>query len=125
MAYAVAATGFVVAVLGIAVIIVPAGSRQIGRWVQSPRLVYAVSSVRVLFGAFFVFASEACAWPMAIGSLGVVVMVVGFAGLFLGVHRTAALFDWFLAFSDNGLRAWALIAVLFGGFVVWAAVWAG
>ncbi len=122
LAYVVAALGVAIAALGGAFIVAPSTGRQVARWVQSPRMIYAVSSGRILIGAFFVFASEACSWPMAIGTVGVIILVVGFAGLFLGVARTAALFRWFLAFSDNGLRAWALIAVLFGAFVVYAAV---
>ncbi len=120
--YVVAAIGALIALLGVAIVIVPAPFRQIASWFETPAAIYGALAGRILIGAFFVFVSEACSWPMAIGTIGVIALVAGFFGLFIGIERTRALVGWFLGVSDTAVRAWGVVAVLFGAFIVYAAV---
>lgn len=122
LAYAVALIGLVIASLGAAVLIAPTAMQAVVRSLQSPRSLYAAASVRILAGGFLIFASQACAWPLAIGTVGVIIVVAGFAGLFIGVARVRALTAWFLRLSDAAWRGWSLLAIAFGAFIVYAAV---
>jgi hypothetical protein len=122
LAYSVAAIGVAISLLGAAVLVAPAAMREVVRSLQTPRTVYAAVGVRILAGAFLIFASEACAWPMAVGTVGVIIVVAGFAGLFIGPARLQALMAWFYRLSDGAWRSWSLIAIAFGAFIVYAAV---
>jgi hypothetical protein len=122
LAYIVAAVGVVIALLGVGVFASPGLTRGLVLSFTTPKMLYGALAFRIVGGVFFVFASEACSWPIAVGTIGVIMLVAGFAGLFIGMRRLQALMAWYLAFSDPVFRTWAVIAVLFGGFIVYAAV---
>jgi hypothetical protein len=122
LAYSVAAFGVFIVLLGVAAAALPGVLRDFVRSVQSTKVLYGAVAARIVIGAVFIFASSTCSWPLAIGTIGVVILVAGFAGLFIGMQRIEALIGWFLKFSDNLLRAWAVIAMIFGTFIVYAAV---
>jgi len=122
LAYIVAAVGVAIALLGVGVFASPGLTRGLVLSFTTSKMLYGALAFRLVAGAFFVFASEACSWPIAVGTIGVIMLVAGFAGLFIGMQRLQALMAWYLAFSDSVFRAWAVIAVLFGGFIVYAAV---
>lgn len=122
LALIVAAVGVIIALLAVMTMAVPAIMRDIVRAYQSPRTLYGAIAVRVLVGAFFVLASQACAWPMAIGTVGVLMLAAGFVGIFIGVPRIEALTGWFLRLPDLVFRPLAGLAVAFGAFIVYAAV---
>lgn len=122
LAYIVAAFGVFIVLFGVAAVALPGVLRDFVRSVQSTKVLYGAVAARIVIGAVFIFASSTCSWPLAIGTIGVVILVAGFAGLFIGMQRIEALIAWSLKFSDSVLRAWAVIAVIFGAFVVYAAV---
>ncbi len=122
LAYIVAAIGGLILVLGAGVAVAPALLREIAGSALSPRLVYGAIGARLTVGTFFVLASEACSWPEAIGTIGVIMLAAGFIGLFMGVERIKGLMSRFLALSDTAFRLWSPGAILFGAFVVYAAV---
>lgn len=122
LAVLVAAVGAIIALLGAVVLVAPGRARGVVRALQTPRALWTVVAVRLVAGAFFVFASETCAWPMAIGTIGVLMLVAGFVGVFIGLPRIEALMDWFLRLPDVVFRPLAVIAVAFGAFIVYAAV---
>lgn len=122
LAYIVAALGVVIALLGGAVMAFPAAMREVAAMVREPKALYGVVASRILTGAFFVFASSACSWPLAIGTIGILALAAGFSGLFIGVQRIQALIDWVLKLSDKVLRFGAVAAMIMGAFIVYAAI---
>ncbi len=122
LAYVVAAFGVFIVLFGVAVVALPGVLRDFVQSVHSTKVLYGAVAARIVTGTVFIFASSTCSWPLAIGTIGVVLLVAGFAGLFIGIQRLGALLAWFLKFSDSVLRAWAVIAMIFGAFVVYAAV---
>lgn len=121
LAHIVAAIGLIIALLGVAVLVAPGVMRELVRKWHGPRAMYVAVGFRLLAGTFFILASEACAWPMAIGTVGVVMLVAGFVGMFIGRARVLAMTAWFLHRSDAMWRVWAPFAIAFGGFIVYAA----
>ena len=87
-----------------------------------PKFIYAGICVRLLTGAFLVFASEACTWPAAVGTVGVIALAAGFTGLFMGIDRINELISWVAALSGAAVRSLSLAAIFFGVFLVYAAV---
>jgi len=122
LAYFIAAFGIFMVLFGVAVVALPGVLRDFVQSVRSTKVLYGAVAARIVIGAVFIFASSTCSWPLAIGTIGVVILVAGFAGLFIGMQRMEALVAWFLKFSDSVFRAWALIAMIFGTFIVYAAV---
>lgn len=122
LAYIVAAVGALIAMIGVCVTLFPGAVRELVTLVWSPNVVYGAVTFRIVAGAFFIFASDTCAWPLAIGTIGVLILVAGLTGLFIGLQRIEAMMVWFMKLSDTVWRAWAVIAVMFGAFIVYAAV---
>ena len=118
----VATIGALTALIGVAVMAFPGPVRHLvpTRW--SPKLIYGGIALRILIGVFFLVASDACSRPMAIGTLGVLTLVAGFSGLLLGRTRIEAMLVWVVSFPDTMFSAGALIPVLVGAFIVYAAV---
>lgn len=122
LAYSVAGIGSLIALIGVAFLIAPAPIRELMKSMRSRRAIYGAVALRIGTGAFFIFASGACAWPRAIGTVGVVVLAAGFAGVFIGRARVQLLTAWFDRLPDSVWRLLALLAIAFGTFVVYAAV---
>jgi hypothetical protein len=122
LVFIVAVFGVFIGLIGAAASAAPGFFRELVQSFVTPKMLYGAIGLRLAMGAFFVFASQACSWPLAIGTIGGVILVAGFAGLFIGLQRVEALIAWFLKSSDVVIRVWAVIAVLFGAFVVYAAV---
>ncbi|MDP6686542.1 MAG: hypothetical protein QF680_01025 [Acidobacteriota bacterium] len=117
----VAGIGVVIVVAGIALAAKPEAIREFLSELE-PKFIYAGIGVRLLTGAFLVFASEASSWPEAVGTIGVITLAAGFIGLFMGIDRINALISWFAALSDTAVRSLSLAAIFFGVFLVYAAV---
>jgi len=122
LAYTVAGFGLLIAIIGMVILIAPAPVRAVMESMRNRRALYGAIAVRIVMGAFFVFASDACAWPQAIGTLGVVMLAAGFAGLFIGPGRLRLLMTWFDRLPDSVWRLLSLFAIGFGAFVVYAAI---
>jgi hypothetical protein len=122
LAYVVAAFGVFIVLFGVAIVALPGVLRDFVQSVHSTKVLYGAVAARMVTGVVFIFASSTCSWPLAIGTIGVVLLIAGFAGLFIGIQRLEALTAWFLKFSDSVLRAWAVTAMILGAFVVYAAV---
>ena len=121
-AYVVAAVGVVLVVLGVAGTALPKILRDIVQSSQTPRVLYGAVAARIVLGAVFLVASATCSRPLAIGTIGVVLIGAGFAGLFLGIQRLQSLIAWWFGFPDSVLRAGTMFTAIFGAFVVYAAV---
>jgi uncharacterized protein YjeT (DUF2065 family) len=117
----VAGIGVVIVVAGIALAAKPEAIREFLSELE-PKFIYAGIGVRLLTGAFLVFASEASSWPEAVGTIGVIALAAGFIGLFMGIDRINVLISWFAALSDTAVRSLSLAAIFFGVFIVYAAV---
>ena len=120
LVYIVAGIGVVIVVAGIVMVAAPGFLREFLAELD-PKFIYAGIGVRLLTGAFLVFASEACSWPEAVGTVGVIALAAGFIGLFMGIDRINALISWFAALSDTAVRAIMLAAIFVGVFLVYAA----
>ena len=121
LAYIVAGIGVVIVLAGVAIAAVPGFIREFLADLE-PKFIYAAVGARLLTGAFLVFASEACSWPEAVGTFGVIALAAGFIGLFMGIERINVLVSWFTALPDTGLRLISLASVPLGAFLVYAAV---
>ena len=120
--YLVALIGVLIVIGGVLAAAVPGFWRDKFTTFQNDRLLMVALGGRIVLGVFFLVASEVCAWPQAIGAIGVLALAAGFVGIFVGLERLKALMAWALSQSDVVFRVWAGVAIAVGAFIVYAAL---
>ncbi len=76
--------------------------------------------MRVAFGATLLLASSLSRTPLAFQVLGGLVLASGIALPLFGYTRFRAFIDWWSKLPPTLVRAWGLLAVAFGMFVLWS-----
>ena len=109
-----------VAGVGTLGVVAPSTLLEFGRALQTTNALYVVAAVRVFFGAVLWWASRGARMPKTLRVLGAMIIVAGVLSPFLGVERTRAVFDWWSTQGPLFTRTWAMIAIAFGLFVLYA-----
>lgn len=78
------------------------------------------AGIRLVFGLALWFAAPASRAPLLLQVLGVLALVAAVILPFLGIERFKALIDWWTKFSPTAVRLNCLLAVAFGGVILWA-----
>lgn len=91
----------------------------VSRWL-SQASVRVRALARVIFAIALWFAADASRTPVVFEVLAVVTFVAGLALPFVGTSWLRTLIAWLAFQPDLVTREWALVMVLFGGFVIWA-----
>ena len=91
----------------------------IGRWGGAPRLWFA-AGLRLVLGVVLVLAAPECRQAQVVRVLGWLTLIAAFALPLFGPRRFDAFVEWWLARSPPFIRAWSLLAVGLGGFLVFA-----
>lgn len=114
--------GVVAVVLGLVVVISPRHMRWALDSMVKPSTVPLLAIVRIGCGIALVIASAETRLPIFVWALGLLVIVRGAALPILGVRRVLKMARWWQEQPDKALRAPALLAILFGALLVWAAM---
>lgn len=117
----------VVLVLGTAICLLsvwgmaaPGRLRQLIRWVtDQPSGIYFAAIVRVLLGAVLIVAAPDSRFPLAFEAIGWLAIVAAVGILLMGRDRMRRLVAWFDRFSDMAMRAWLILGVAFGAFLIY------
>jgi len=112
--------GIAVATIGAVGVAAPSIVLDFGESLLTPTLLYAVAAARVVFGAALLWVAPASRTPMIIGAIGVLLILAGVLGPFIGIEHSRAMLDWLFTHGPWFTRAWASIAVLLGLFIVYA-----
>jgi sugar phosphate permease len=92
-------------------------------YVATPRGLYAVGAVRVVFGFLLILSASTSRTPKTLRALGVLIclqgLVQGIGAPFVGIDRARAILEW-EAVHTGLLRAGALVALATGSFVALA-----
>ncbi len=117
--------GFLVSGFALAILVVgalglasPDALRSFVRRWQRPAGIWAAAGFRVAFGVAVWLAAPPSRAPVVLQVLGVVSVLSGVALLLLGASRFVAILSWWECRSAGWKRAWAGVAVVFGGFVL-------
>ena len=114
------ALGLIVAAIGVLGVAVPSVLLEFGRSLQTTNALYSVAAVRVMFGAILLWVAPVSRTPKILRVLGVSIIIAGVFTPFFGVERSRAIFDWWSTQGSFFTRAWAIVAVVFGLFIVYA-----
>jgi hypothetical protein len=114
--------GLLVVALGLVGVIAPGVLVTLGRHSVTPVGLYLVATLRIVIGLVLLGASSASRMPRTLRVLGILALAGGLATIFVSVERGRAIMDWMLALGLLVLRLWAVLAVAFGSFIIYAVV---
>ncbi|MBX3207882.1 MAG: hypothetical protein KF764_22745 [Labilithrix sp.] len=112
--------GLLVLVLGVLGLLVPETYLMIGRGSATPVGLFAVALFRVAVGLVLIRAATGSRSPIGLRVLGALSFFAGLVTPLIGVDRARSYLDWWAAQGSGVMRAWALVAIAYGAFVVWA-----
>jgi hypothetical protein len=115
-------TGLLIVILGFVGVVAPGILVTIGLRSVTPAGLYVVAALRIIIGLVLLGASAASRTPRTLRVLGIVALAAGVMTPFLGVERARAIMNWLLAPGPVVMRLWALLAVAFGGFIIYIVV---
>jgi uncharacterized membrane protein len=112
--------GLAIAVVGALGVVAPSVLLEFGRSLQTTNALYVVVAVRIVFGAVLLWAAKHSRMPRILRVLGALIIIAGVITPFLGIERSRAMFDWWSSQGAGFTRAWAIAAIAFGLFIVYA-----
>jgi hypothetical protein len=114
------ALGLIVAAIGVLGVAAPSVLLEFGRSLQTTNALYIVATMRVMFGAILLWVAPVSRTPKTLRVLGVFIIIAGMFTPFFGVERPRAMFDWWSTQGSFFTQVWAIMAVVFGLFIVYA-----
>lgn len=112
--------GLIITAIGILGMAAPTVLLDWVRFAQTHVGLYVVVALRVVFGLVLIGASFGSRLPKTLRVLGALIIVAGIITPFFGVERTRAIIDWWSAQGTTFMRGWAVLAVIFGLFIIYA-----
>jgi hypothetical protein len=83
-------------------------------------VIYFAVIIRLLLGIALIIAGPDSRFPLVFLILGWVIIIAAVAAVFIGRERLRRFVDWwFERFSPLGIRLWLLLAIAFGGFLIY------
>ena len=92
----------------------------IGQLFVDARGIWIAVTIRVVAAVALWFAAPATQFPVVFRILAVIALIAAVAVLLIGYERAKRLIDWAIGRPPAVLRMFAVIALLLGGFLLWA-----
>ena len=122
MRVALVAYGLLLLVVGVLGVVRPAALIGfVERLWRSPVGLYLAVLVRAAIGVLLLGAASSTRFPGIIQALGILALVAAVPRLIVGYGRWRTLIEWWAA-RRGFVRGWSLVPVLFGAFLIYAAV---
>lgn len=123
MAPVVAIVGILIALSSLIGTSSPDALRRLSSWLlRSNRSFYVATAIRIVLGVILVLAAGDCLYPRAVRVLGVFTVVAGISIPAIGFERLRRMMAWFTANPGWFIRGWSLAGLVFGAFLIYAAV---
>ena len=114
--------GIFVAVMGILIIIFPSMIKKFIEFVKAnENMIYVGGVIRILFGVIMFIAASNTRMPALIVIFGLIFLITGILAFTLGVDRCNKWLDMVYTKTDNVIRVFAAIAVIYGALIIYAA----
>jgi hypothetical protein len=112
--------GLIIAALGVLGIAAPTVLLDVTAFALTQVGLYVAAALRVAFGLVLIAAAAASRLPRTLRILGALIVVAGVITPFFGHERARAVVDWWSAQGPSFMRGWAVLAVIFGLFIIYA-----
>lgn len=113
--------GVVFICLGIVGVLRPAFFRPVLSFFGKGSRIYLAAVARFVLAVVFLLAARECDMPYVIGGFGVLFLLAGLLIFALGPKRTTPMIDWFLKQSGPVFRGIAVLILLIGAVIIYAA----
>src|SRR5262245_35166159 len=112
--------GAFVLVVGFAGVIAPSALLRAADYATTPIGLYAAAAIRIGIGIVLMLVAPPTRAPKLIRVFGAIAVAAGVFTAFVGVDRARAIVAWETARGTTLIRLSALVALLSGGFIVFA-----
>lgn len=121
MTIAIVLIGAFIAAVGILGTLFPLGLIRLAEiaW-RAPRILFVGAAIRLVIGALLIVAAEQSRFPWTFRVLGAITIAAGLALPLVGFDRLQRFIDWWVRRPDWMIRGWAVVAVAFGAFLIYA-----
>jgi len=114
--------GALTAVWAIAVMFKPIWLRQTIILVNKGKTAYVIAGVKIIIGIVFLIMARDCNLPWVIITLGILTAGGSILFCLLPFSKIQAFMNWWIARPFWLYRVWAVLAILFGGLIMYAGV---
>jgi uncharacterized membrane protein len=121
MTYFITTFGIIYTIMGVIFFMKPEYVRAIMDFFKVGRRVYIAGILRIVIGAFLIYAGEKAVIPWIPRIIGIIAVIGGIIIYSLGIQRTHAMMDWWKGSSDKKIRLIAVIAEIVGILLVYSA----
>lgn len=118
MLYVVMVVGFLILIIGLAVLVAPSVLKKTLKIFLEKKWLPAASIIRIVIGVLFLFAAPETKAPQFIFVLGIIFILAGIILPFIGAKRIERFAEWWLKSSDLIIRLWAILAIIFGILII-------
>jgi len=112
--------GVVVLVVGLIGVVAPAALLRVADYATTPIGLYAAAAIRIGIGIVLILVAPSTRAPKLIRVFGGIAIAAGVITAVLGVDRARAIVTWETAQGTTLIRLSAVLAVVFGGYLVFA-----
>ena len=106
--------------IGFLALVAPDSFLTAAEYTVTPKGLYIIAALRVLFGLILLIAASASRLPKTLRVLGAIALIAGLATPLLEVEKARAIFEWSAAHGTGLIRVWGAIALLVGGVITYA-----
>ena|SRR6185503_7998042 len=116
--------GFFVALsiicIGLVALIAPDRFLATAEYTVTPKGLYVIAALRVIFGLVLLGAASASRLPKTLRVFGLIALIAGLTTPLLGVERARGIFNWSSIHGTGLIRVWGVIALAVGGLIAYA-----
>lgn len=112
--------GFVMVVMGTAIVLNPKIFKAVVNFWRQGKNIYLAGVIRLIFGAIFLTASPACRFPLVISVFGVLMVIGGIMIFMIGQKRIQLIFDWWERRPLITIRLMGLVPLALGSLVLFS-----
>jgi hypothetical protein len=112
--------GVFVVVVGLIGVVAPAALLRIADYVTTPIGLYAAAAIRIAIGIVLILVAPTTRAPKLIRVFGGIGIGAGVITALVGIDRARAILAWETAQGPTLIRLSAVLALFFGGFIVFA-----
>ncbi|MGZ5437647.1 MAG: hypothetical protein ACXWIF_16535 [Pyrinomonadaceae bacterium] len=116
--------GFFVALsiicIGLVALIAPGWFMAAAAYTITPKGLYVIAALRVMFGVVLLTAASASRLPKTIRVFGIIALIAGLMTPLMGAEQARAIFNWSVAHGTGLIRVWGAIALLAGSLITYA-----
>ena len=113
--------GLVILLLGVAILIKPQVSKKLFHFIAKGKRIYLVGILRIALGVLFLIGALSCSIPWLIILFGILSCASGLTIFAMKIEKLKAILNWFDQKSLSFIRLIAILAMLIGALIAYAA----